>query len=187
MKLRTLSAATAAAVLTTTLGVAALRPAAPQMGMPATEQHELLKRFVGDWKFTLQMPDTGMGAMVLEGTETTTMMGELWVRGEVDCDVMGTPFRGLGVTGYDSEKQKYVSYWFDVFTDRCSVAEGEWHADEEHLVMDSEPKPDMQGRTGVERSIITFPDESSMHVDTTWIYGDGAEQPGMTFRYTRRP
>lgn len=187
MKLRTAVAATAALALTSVLGAAALRSTAPQMGDLATEHHALLKRFVGEWTFELEMPDMGMGKMVLTGEETQVMVGDLWVRSVVKSEVMGMPFEGSGVMGYDPGKKQFVGYWFDSFNATCDVTHGEWHEDEAQLVMKSVEKPDMMGKAGVQTAVISFPDDDTMTIVNTWTYGDGSEKPGMAFTYERKP
>src|SRR5262249_2628167 len=104
----------------------AAAPAAPpgmdpammaKMGAYATPgpEHKMLEGRVGKW--------TGKGkfwmfpeAPVMESEVTSEfkwMLGNRYLEDTTHGNMMGQPFEGHGVTGYDNMKKKYVSTWID--------------------------------------------------------------------------
>ena len=61
-----------------------------------------------------------------EGTsEAKWVMGNRYVRQEVKGSFGGMEFNGVGVTGYDNLKKKYVSAWIDNMGTGIATATGE--------------------------------------------------------------
>jgi hypothetical protein len=115
--------ATAALALAAGLAWAATGTA-QEMPKPQKE-HEFLKQFVGTWDSTLQFRmSPEMDWTASKGTETNRMLGGFWIVSENKGEMMGMPFQGLGTTGYDPYKKKYVSTWVDSFGPCLSVGEG---------------------------------------------------------------
>ena len=93
-----------------------------QMPKPGPE-HELLKKDVGTWDATVEilMPP----APPSKGVETNTLgPGGLWLIGDFKSEMMGAPFQGHGVTGYNPFKKKYVGTWVDSMSPGLSTTEG---------------------------------------------------------------
>ena len=77
--------------------------------MPPQKEHEFLEKLVGDWNVTLFV----MGEEI-EGKEHNELIaGGLWLTSEFSANMMGQPFQGHGILGYDTKKKKYVSVWVD--------------------------------------------------------------------------
>ena len=98
----------------------------PRQEFPKPQkEHDFLKRFEGTWEtsITFRMsPDQEWTTS--KGTETSRMIGGFWLVSESKGEFMGMPFQGLGTTGYDPYKKKYVSTWVDNFGPCLSVGEG---------------------------------------------------------------
>jgi len=78
-------------------------------------QHEMLKKMAGEWnaKVTSQM-DPSQPPAVEQSTSTLTMLMDGRYCQEVTSgNMMGQPFSGMGLTGYDNVLGKYVSTWID--------------------------------------------------------------------------
>jgi len=90
---------------------------APGLPKPGKE-HEFLKKFEGTWttKETMTGPDGK--AIVSEGSQVATLAcGGLWLILDHKSSMMGQPFTGHGVMGYDLDKKKYTGVWVDNFID----------------------------------------------------------------------
>ena len=73
------------------------------------KEHEFLKKLVGNWDVTLYI----MGEEI-EGKEHNELIaGGLWLTTQFTANMMGQPFEGHGILGYDTNKKKYVSVWVD--------------------------------------------------------------------------
>ncbi len=160
------------------------KKAAPQemgmMGKP-TEHHAHLKAQEGVWDATV----SGMGPES-KGTETNTMAcGGLWLVSDFKGDVMGMPFSGHGITGYDPAKAKYVGTWVDSMTTSLLVMEGTCDKSGKVMTMMGEG-PDMMGKM-VKMKMVTEMKDADTRVFTVHMPGpDGKEAPSMTITYRRR-
>ena len=78
-------------------------------------QHKALAPMAGKFKFVNKFKmDPSQDWQVTEGTYE----GEMGLDGryllvEVQADMMGMPFQGMGVMGYDNTIKKYVAGWID--------------------------------------------------------------------------
>jgi hypothetical protein len=80
------------------------------------EQHKRLGALAGSWTVHGKFWQPGGGGTPAEMTgsaEVKPIMDGRYVHEEFSGDFMGMPFRGVGVTGYDNVRQKYLSTWID--------------------------------------------------------------------------
>lgn len=85
------------------------------------EAHAVLGKLVGKWKTEM----TVMGAPPTEGkAECKWILGELYIQQTFSGNMMGMPFEGLGLMGYDNYKKKYTSTWVDSMSTTKNDAEG---------------------------------------------------------------
>ena len=96
----------------------------PPMPKPGPE-HEFLKQFVGTWTSTMEMRMAADQPWAkATGSDTYTMLGGFWLVQEAKGDMGGMSFSGIGQTGYDPYKKKYVSTWVDNMGPCLSIGEG---------------------------------------------------------------
>ncbi len=100
------------------------KPAAPsgqpdmaqmmEMMQPGPE-HKLLTRLVGKWIAVnkLWMDPAGPPMEFKGDAEWRPVLGGRYVEGHYTSAVMGQPFEGLSIEGYDRYKKEYFSIWFD--------------------------------------------------------------------------
>lgn len=110
---------------------AASAPAAahdmPPMPKPGP-QHEWMRKLDGTWLALVQdhmMP----GAKPEAGTMTCRNMGGFWELCDFTSEMMGTPFHGHEIKGYDTKKKKHTSIWVDSMGDYFMLGEGTASAD----------------------------------------------------------
>ncbi len=89
--------------------------------------HKKLDAVVGEWevesKFWMAGPDAP--PTVSKGKSTKRwILGGRFVQEEHKGEMMGNPFEGMGFTGYDKMKQKYVGAWMDTSGSCLSTSEG---------------------------------------------------------------
>jgi hypothetical protein len=94
--------------------VSAARAQAPAQPPQPTKEHELLKKFVGEWESTAEaIPGPGMPAMTCKGRSTGKMLGGFWVVMQNETEMMGMKINALQTIGYNPDKKKYVATWID--------------------------------------------------------------------------
>jgi hypothetical protein len=158
-----------------TLAYAAIRPAfAPQDAPPATDEHKMLLKAVGEWegKIVAAMPDGK--TQDFPAKESIHAVGELWVQSKFECDFGGMPFAGAGCTGYDTAKKKFVGTWIDSMTTELAVLEGSYDADKKTLVMHWEA-PEMGTGERVPHRMETVHGEDS-YVSKMFVGKDGGQK-----------
>jgi Protein of unknown function (DUF1579) len=171
-----------AAVSVSLLALAAPALAQPPMPQPGPE-HEMLKKDVGTWDATVEMfMEPGGAATPSKGTETVTMLGGFWQVSEFKSEMMGQPFQGLGSTGYDPAKKKYVGTWIDSMTPAYYTVEGSYDPSTKTLTATMEG-PDHTGQVTKTKATTEWKDADT-RVFT--MYGPDGKSVGMRITYKRR-
>jgi hypothetical protein len=83
--------------------------------MQPGEAHKHLQFYVGTWDTVTSVWMGGPGAEPMKSTGTSTFTSMLdgnWVMEEHTGTMMGMPYNGMGITGYDNYKKLYVGTWF---------------------------------------------------------------------------
>ena len=84
-----------------------------------------LRADCGDWKadFKMKMPNSPAIDATCHETVVPVCDG-LWTWSDFDSRMMGAPFEGHALTGYDTNTKKVVSYWIDSMECSCMRTEG---------------------------------------------------------------
>ena len=100
-----------------------------------SESHKKLKAYEGEWDVVMKLWMDGGGApMISKGEmDSELIFGGRFLRTDVRATmeikyqdgVWQVPFEGLGITGYDTLRKKYVAVWIDNFTNSISFSEGQ--------------------------------------------------------------
>ena len=83
--------------------------------MQPGEAHKHLHYYVGTWDTTTKVWMGGPGKAPMVSTGTSTFKSVLdghWVKEEHAGSMMGMPYNGMGMMGYDNYKNLYVGTWF---------------------------------------------------------------------------
>jgi hypothetical protein len=90
------------------------------------EHHKLLDPGIGKWNLTATWwTEPGADPQVSTGTsECKWILGGRYVQENITGEMGGSPFHGLGFTGYDNFKQKYFSFWIDDMSTSYMTSEG---------------------------------------------------------------
>lgn len=148
-------------------------------------QHELLKSQVGSWaiKNTLYM---GPGdPQVSQATaEVTTLLGGRFIQEKYSGSMMGMPFQGIGLTGYDNVRKKYVGAWMDSLSTSIMLVEGNADASGKTITWTGSTTDPMTGKETDIRMVMSF-GGSTRSVEFYEIH-DGTENKTMEMVYTRK-
>lgn len=156
------------------------------MPMPKiTKHHKLLASDAGEWAFEAKMWMGPGEPVAWQGTEKTRVAGGgLWQISELKGTFMGRPFEGHGVLGYDSNKRKYRSVWFDNFSDYLTIGEGTVSADGKVRTIRAK-MPGMDGTMLDTRMVYTSKDAGSRLFEMFSKMPTG-EMKSLEIRYTRK-
>jgi hypothetical protein len=94
------------------------------------ENHKILDAFAGNWDYTVKWwSSANAQPEISHGTsEARWVMGGRFLEQTSKGTSMGQPFEGMGITGYDNAKKKYVSTWIDNMGTGIMASEGGYDA-----------------------------------------------------------
>ena len=162
---------------------------APAGGPPAPKpgpEHQLLKQDEGSWDASVEVfMAPGAPPTASKGIETNKLTGSgLWLVSDFKSDLMGQPFEGHGVTGWDPAKKKFVGTWVDSMTTSVSVSESTYDPVAKTATGWMEG-PDETGKTTKTKMVTEWKGPDS-RVFTMYNTKDGKETPTLRITYTRK-
>jgi|SRR5882672_10529801 len=89
--------------------------------------HKVLDSLAGEWNITARFWMAGPDGPPMESKGTVTsrwVLGGRFLQEEVSSEMMGKPFQGMGLTGYDNMKKKYVNVWADSMGTSLTTCQG---------------------------------------------------------------
>lgn len=160
----------------------AASPARQETGAPpAPPELKRLEAWVGTWDAEVSM----MG-QVSKGTEVCRLdCGGFWLVTEHTGTVMGSPYLGKGLTGWDATKGAYSGVWVDSTGGPMSVyANGQFSKDGKSFTALVDGLG-MDGKPARFEYLSTFPDARTRTFEIFQVDG-GKKELQMKIRYTRR-
>lgn len=195
MKRRVASIATAAGmclILSSTL--AAQEPTADQMAalMEAAspdEHHAVLEPLTGTWSHDLTFyPAPGAQPMKMTATSTAEMtMGGRYLVTKISGDMLGTPFEGHEIMGYDKVKGQYFALFHDNLSTGPTISWGTWDPATQTLTMEGTFSDPMTGDPERRiRNTTRLLEDGSVHYENWGPGPDGQMFKSMEIHSTKQ-
>jgi len=180
----------------------AAAPAAAPAGAPAMDpemmakwaafatpgpEHKVLDACVGKWTTHVKWwMDPAGPAVESDGTgEAKWIMGGRYLQEEHKGTMMGQPFEGMGLTGFDNIKKKYVGTWIDNGGTGIMTSEGTYDAAKKTITCACE-SPDLTMTKYVPtRMVSTMVDPNTHKLEMFMPDKSGKEFRCMEITYTR--
>ncbi len=164
--------------------LAAVRPALfnQEMPGPTAEHKQLVEQGAGEWEGTLTLLESGAPDVTVPAKETNVAIGGFWIHSRFESTVMGMPFTGTAISGYDENKKKYVGTWVDSMSSYLAIMEGAMDAKGEKLIMHWQA-PNMTGAMAPHRSVTVHTKDS---YTTTFFIGEGDGVKSMELKMKRK-
>jgi hypothetical protein len=156
------------------------------LGTPAAP-HEMLAGMAGTWSARMESrPEPSGPLMESSGTSVLKMiLGGRFLQQEFSGDMMGSPFNGIGVTGFDNHTKKYVSTWMDSMGTAILFFEGTGSADGKAFTQECRHDDPIKGPMKW-RSVTRIVDDNT-HLFEMYSTGmSGKEEKMMEITYTRK-
>ena len=99
---------------------------------------------------------------------------------------MGMPFTGMGFTGYDNIKKKYVGTWMDTMTTSMMISTGTANADGKSYTFTSTMDDPMTGKSSPVKETVTIVDDDHHTLEMWGAAPDGKMFKTMEIAYTRK-
>jgi len=164
--------------------VNAAKEAVKRASTPGPE-HERMKKMVGSWKVvTREFMGPGKPKVSEARAENTMILDGRFLRQEFHGVGDNADFEGLGISGFDRVREKYVDVWMDSKMTTISSLEGTW--DPETKTLTSTGKmPSPAGGAYDLRSVTTERNDDEIFFEM-YVKGDkDKEKKVMEMTYTR--
>ena len=157
-----------------------------ELGTPGAP-HMLLARMAGKWKANVKTwMEPGKPPQEHAGTsEQKMILDGRYLQDEESMEMMGAPYKGMGLTGYDNFTKKYNSIWIDSMSTRLMYFEGTAGADGKSFTMESSFNDPVRGPMK-NRSITKIVDSNTYTFEMFATDKSGKEEKMMEITYTRQ-
>jgi len=151
-------------------------------------QHRLLAERAGKWDAAVKFwMAPGAPADESKSTsECTLIMGGRYLGEKLDGGANGMPFSGMGITGYDNLKKKFVGIWVDNMSTGIMASESVGDSDGKVISYVCEMPDPVSGKYKKCRAVETTVDANTRKMESYDIGPDGKEFKSMEIVYTRK-
>ena len=163
-------------------------PSGEQQGAPSlvTPEHKLLEKYAGTWDAEVTMAGPpGQPAVTTPGKSTSKLgCGGLWLVTDFESSIMGMPFSGHEIFGYDAHDKKYVIHWVDSMS--SSFSTGDFTFDAKSRTLDGNVHGrDEKGEEMTWRQSDVWKDDDNREWSMYRKGVDGKETAELTIHYKR--
>lgn len=157
-----------------------------KLGTPG-DAHKLLARMEGVWDTTTRSwNEPGAEPELSSGVcEQRLILGGRFLQQECTGEMMGSPFKGIGFTGYDNHTRKYVSTWMDSTGTALYIFEGQANPDGKSFIQRCRYDDPVRGLMEW-RSTCAMVDDDTFTFEMYGTVLGGAEEKMMEMTYKRR-
>jgi hypothetical protein len=151
--------------------------------------HAMLAKMAGEWTATVkfQMDPSQPWQEATGASAVTTLMDGRYIQESNTSVMMGMPFSGMGVTGYDNVLGKYVSTWIDNMGTGIMTSTGTADASGKVIAWSGMMSDPITGKLAKARMVTTVIDDNH-HTFEMFSTPPGAkkEMKTMSIDYVRK-
>lgn len=156
-----------------------------QESMTPGPMHEMLAHRVGEWKAEVKMwMDPSQPPTVSEATTVCeSMLGGRYFQSIHTGEMMGMPFEGFEINGYDNVSKKFFNIWLDNVGTGVLMTEGTYDEANKTLTLTGQMTDPMGSKMNIREVVKVIDNDNSlfeMYVDM-----GGEEMKNMEIKYTR--
>jgi len=151
--------------------------------------HAMLAKMAGEWTATIkyQMDPSQPWQTATGASVVTVLMDGRYIQESNTSVMMGQPFSGMGVTGYDNVIGKYVSTWIDNMGTGIMTSTGTADASGKVIHWSGVMSDPVTGKAQKERMVTTLTDDNHHTLDMySTPPGAKKEMKTMTIEYVRK-
>jgi len=155
--------------------------------MTPGDVHKMIAKSDGQWKgeVTFWMAPGGQ-AMTSTATATNTMiMGGRYQQSINKGDMMGMPFEGMGLLGYDNAEKVFNYTWIDNMGTGTMTMKGTWDDATKSVNFTGTSVDPISGKEVQVREIFTITDDNHQLLQMFAPGPDGKEFKSMEIKFTR--
>ena len=151
------------------------------------EPHKLFADIAGSYTtHTKEWMELGKPPMESDGTsESKMLLDGRFLYQEYNAQMMGQPFSGIGIDGYDNIRKKYVTAWMDSMGTGIFIMEGTASPDGKTITLKgSHPEPG--GGHMTHRAVWKIIDNNNQTFDMYGAHHGQKETKMLEITYTRK-
>ena len=152
------------------------------------EPHKLFASLVGSWTTTTkEWMEPGKPPTESTGTaEMKMLLDGRFLQQEFNSQMMGQPFSGIGIDGYDNLRKRYVTTWIDTMGTGFFQMEGTASADGKTITLKGRHEEPGGGHM-THRAVWKIVDSNTQTFDMYGTHQGGKEMKMLEIAYTRKP
>jgi hypothetical protein len=152
-----------------------------------SEPHKLFATLAGSWTTTTkEWMEPGKPPTESTGTADMKMLLDgRFLQQDFTGQMMGQPYTGMGITGYDNLRKKYVTIWLDTMSTGSFMMEGTGSADGKTITLKGQHAEPGGGHM-THRAIWKIVDNNTQTFDMYGAHQGSKEMKEMEIVYTRK-
>lgn len=152
------------------------------------EPHKLFASLAGSWTTTTkEWMEPGKPPTESTGTADMKMLLDgRFLYQEFVSQMMGQPFSGIGIDGYDNLRKRYVTTWMDTMGTGFFTMEGTASADGKTITLKGQHDEPGGGHM-THRAVRKIVDSNTQTFDMYGTHQGGKEMKMLEIAYTRKP
>jgi hypothetical protein len=152
------------------------------------DHHKALEPFVGNWEVTAKnWMESGAAPNESKGTsESKWLLDGRYLQEVFASDMMGMPYNGFGLTGYDLIKKEYVSIWMDDMSTAPMFMHGQMDVGGKVMTTEGSYPDVTKNMKECSLRVVSKIVSNDQHTMEMFMIGDdGKEFKNMEITYTR--
>jgi hypothetical protein len=149
-------------------------------------EHVKLRTMEGKFsaEVTAMMPD-GKEEKSTGTMKNEMILGGRYLKNDYSGTMMGMPFKGGGLLGYDNMKKKYVMLWVDEMSTQMTVSEGTMDESAKTITTTATIDCPLDNSKKTMKQVLTLTDEDHHTFEMFEVTPDGKENKALSIKYTR--
>lgn len=155
--------------------------------MTPGDMHKMLAKGVGNWKAksTFWMSPGGEPTNS-EATSTSEMiMGGRYLMSKMKGNMMGMPFEGMAIEGYDNAAKLFISTWIDNMGTGIMFMTGKWDETAKQISYTGKMMDPISANWVDVRQVVTYVSDTQVKMEMYGPGPDGKEYKTMDLNFTK--
>ncbi|MBE2228086.1 MAG: DUF1579 domain-containing protein [Ignavibacteria bacterium] len=156
--------------------------------MTPGDMQKMLSKGAGSWNMkTTWWMAPGAEAMVSEATaESEMILGGRYLQSKVSGSMMGMPFDGISIEGYDNAAKLFVNSWIDNMGTGMMFMTGTWDEAARQINYSGKMVDPLSGNWVDVRQVVTYNADGSVKMEMYGPAADGKEYKTMEIINTKK-
>jgi hypothetical protein len=152
------------------------------------EPHKLFATLAGSWTTTTkEWMEPGKPPAESTGiAEMKMLLDGRFLQQEFTSEMMGQPYSGVGISGYDNLRKRYFTAWIDTMATGIFLMEGTASADGKTITLRGQHEEPGGGHM-THRAVWNIADSNTQTFDMYGTHKHSKEMKMLEITYTRKP